>query len=279
MPGAPEPQGARTVTLEVTAEQAERVQVAGRIGRLSLTVRAADQPASQDAPHRHAADLGRRRLPRPERRPARCRACSASTRAPLTARSSLLMPPCARRPARPCAGHRRRASSSRQARRAPPMRTRTVDIEVGSGRMITLAAPAANVFVADPKVAEVRPADRRHAVHLRRRAGAHHGRGTGCRRPCARAIIASSSMPPASPPNRRRGRAGGGAERPHRHPAAAEGTAVVSGEVATPEEAARVLSIAQRLPRRRPERWRISSASAPRCRSRCRSRSPRCRGR
>jgi pilus assembly protein CpaB len=39
----PEPKGAQTVTLEVTAEQAERVQVATRIGRLSLTVRPADQ--------------------------------------------------------------------------------------------------------------------------------------------------------------------------------------------------------------------------------------------
>ncbi|MBV8095260.1 MAG: Flp pilus assembly protein CpaB [Acetobacteraceae bacterium] len=35
---------ARTVTLEVTEEQAARVQVAGRLGRLSLAVRAADQP-------------------------------------------------------------------------------------------------------------------------------------------------------------------------------------------------------------------------------------------
>ena len=34
---------ARTVTLEVTEEQAERVQVAARIGRLSLSVRAAEQ--------------------------------------------------------------------------------------------------------------------------------------------------------------------------------------------------------------------------------------------
>jgi pilus assembly protein CpaB len=41
--GTPDPQGARTVTLEVTAQQAERVQVAARIGRLSLTVRPADQ--------------------------------------------------------------------------------------------------------------------------------------------------------------------------------------------------------------------------------------------
>jgi pilus assembly protein CpaC len=35
---------------------------------------------------------------------------------------------------------------------------RTLDIEVGAGRLITLAGSAANVFVADPKVAEVRPA-------------------------------------------------------------------------------------------------------------------------
>jgi pilus assembly protein CpaB len=61
--GSPEPQGARTVTLEVTAEQAERVQVAERIGRLSLTVRAADQPASQerhmDTPPIWASDVSR----------------------------------------------------------------------------------------------------------------------------------------------------------------------------------------------------------------------------
>lgn len=35
---------ARTVTLEVTGDQAERLEVAGRIGRLSLAVRAANQP-------------------------------------------------------------------------------------------------------------------------------------------------------------------------------------------------------------------------------------------
>jgi pilus assembly protein CpaB len=46
-PETPQPQAARTVTLEVTAEEAERVQVAARIGRLSLAVRAADQPAVQ----------------------------------------------------------------------------------------------------------------------------------------------------------------------------------------------------------------------------------------
>lgn len=47
VPGAADAPVARTVTLEVTAEQAERVSVAGRIGHLSLTVRAADANASQ----------------------------------------------------------------------------------------------------------------------------------------------------------------------------------------------------------------------------------------
>jgi pilus assembly protein CpaC len=35
---------------------------------------------------------------------------------------------------------------------------RTIELEVGSGQMLDLGGPAANVFVADPKVAEVRPA-------------------------------------------------------------------------------------------------------------------------
>ena len=47
VPGAADAPVARTVTLEVTAEQAERVSVAGRIGHLSLTVRAADANAGQ----------------------------------------------------------------------------------------------------------------------------------------------------------------------------------------------------------------------------------------
>jgi pilus assembly protein CpaB len=42
-PGIAEANKTHTVTLEVTGEQAERVQVAARIGRLSLAVRAAEQ--------------------------------------------------------------------------------------------------------------------------------------------------------------------------------------------------------------------------------------------
>jgi pilus assembly protein CpaB len=65
----PDAQGARTVTLEVTEEQAERVEVAGRIGRLSLTVRAAEQTAAQtlpaDTPPIWAADVSRALVGRP----------------------------------------------------------------------------------------------------------------------------------------------------------------------------------------------------------------------
>jgi pilus assembly protein CpaB len=65
----PDAQGARTVTLEVTAEQAERVEVAGRIGRLSLTVRAAEQTAAQsrqtETPPIWAGDVSRALVGRP----------------------------------------------------------------------------------------------------------------------------------------------------------------------------------------------------------------------
>ena len=43
-PDASEPKAARTVTMEVTPQQAERVSVAQRLGQLSLVVRSADQP-------------------------------------------------------------------------------------------------------------------------------------------------------------------------------------------------------------------------------------------
>jgi pilus assembly protein CpaB len=43
---------ARTVTMEVTSEQAERIAVANRIGHLSLTVRSADHAPSEDSADR-----------------------------------------------------------------------------------------------------------------------------------------------------------------------------------------------------------------------------------
>lgn len=49
---AAEGQGAKTVTLEVTPEQAERVAVAVRIGKVNLVVRAADpQPNAEGPPN------------------------------------------------------------------------------------------------------------------------------------------------------------------------------------------------------------------------------------
>ncbi|MDJ0391281.1 Flp pilus assembly protein CpaB [Roseomonas sp. E05] len=46
---------ARTVTLEVSARQAERVAVAGRLGRLSVTVRAMEETAAADTTARPVA--------------------------------------------------------------------------------------------------------------------------------------------------------------------------------------------------------------------------------
>ncbi|HYZ62110.1 MAG TPA: Flp pilus assembly protein CpaB, partial [Acetobacteraceae bacterium] len=56
-PDSPEPKAPRTVTLEVAGAEAERVQVATRIGRLSLAVRAAQsaqEPASTGGPAKGA---------------------------------------------------------------------------------------------------------------------------------------------------------------------------------------------------------------------------------
>lgn len=47
-PDSPEPKSPRTVTLEVNGAEAERVQVATRIGRLSLAVRAAETRSEQN---------------------------------------------------------------------------------------------------------------------------------------------------------------------------------------------------------------------------------------
>ncbi len=43
------------------------------------------------------------------------------------------------------------------AQKAAPASVRSLSFEAGTGQVITLAQPAANIFVADPKVAEVRP--------------------------------------------------------------------------------------------------------------------------
>jgi pilus assembly protein CpaB len=60
LPGGAEGNTARTVTMEVTSEQAQRVQIAARLGRLSLSVRASDAGevlASNDLRATYAEDL------------------------------------------------------------------------------------------------------------------------------------------------------------------------------------------------------------------------------
>lgn len=55
LPGGSEGNAARTVTIEVTGEQAQRVQVAARIGRLSLSVRSSDTSDATTANEDYAA--------------------------------------------------------------------------------------------------------------------------------------------------------------------------------------------------------------------------------
>ena len=50
------------------------------------------------------------------------------------------------------------AAFSAQPAQAQIRRSVTLTLEAGSGRVLTLSTAAANVFVADPKIAEVRPA-------------------------------------------------------------------------------------------------------------------------
>jgi len=121
---------------------------------------------------------------------------------------------------------------------------RTLDLEVGSGRLMTLDGSAANVFVADPKVAEVRPASADTLFIF----GVGPGQTTVAALDAAghalgdyRVVVRPSSF---------------GAGRAQAAVAAAlPGSRIViqpqpkgllvSGEVATPEQAARVLSIAR----------------------------------
>ena len=60
--------------------------------------------------------------------------------------------------------------------------SRSLALRQGSGQVLRLAGPAANVFVADPKVAEVRPASATSLFVFGVGAGPHHGRRAGRRR-------------------------------------------------------------------------------------------------
>jgi pilus assembly protein CpaC len=121
---------------------------------------------------------------------------------------------------------------------------RTLDLEVGSGRTMTLATPAANVFVADPKVAEVRPATADTLFIF----GVGPGRTNVVAMDAAGHLLGDYRVV-VSPSSFAAGQAQAAVA------AAVPGTHVtvraqpkgmlLTGEVATPEEAARALAIAR----------------------------------
>ena len=159
---------AKTVTLEVRPEKVEVVQVGAKLGRLSLSLRAADAGAVR--PHPAADRLGRRCLGRLATAGRKSRSAapppSTCSKVPQTARSIVsdapLLRPAGHQPHHPCLDPQRpRASQPRSRRLARPgRRTRRTRFRwrPGRGRVLTLSGAAANIFVADPKVAEVRPA-------------------------------------------------------------------------------------------------------------------------
>jgi pilus assembly protein CpaC len=121
--------------------------------------------------------------------------------------------------------------------------SQTVELEVGAGRLITLHSAAANVFVADPKVAEIRPASPDTLFVF----GVGPGRTNIAALDAAGHALAQYRVI-VSPSTFVAGLAEAAVA------AAVPGSHItvqpqpkgllVSGEVATPEEAARVLSIA-----------------------------------
>ena len=97
----------------------------------------------------------------------------ASSRAPPTARNSV-----SDARFRPAAG----ACCSRTAPVAAQPAPASLTLETGAGRVVTLDGPAANVFVADPKVAEVRPASASTLFVFGVGPGRTTRRRAGCRR-------------------------------------------------------------------------------------------------
>jgi pilus assembly protein CpaC len=121
---------------------------------------------------------------------------------------------------------------------------RGLDLEVGSGRLMTLGGAAANVFVADPKVAEVRPANAgmlfvfgvgpgRTTVTALDAAGHSLGDWRVVVRPSSFVADQAQAAAVAAVPGARIAIQ----QQPQ--------GLLVSGEVATPEDAARVLAIAR----------------------------------
>ncbi|MDQ2801491.1 MAG: pilus assembly protein N-terminal domain-containing protein, partial [Pseudomonadota bacterium] len=66
--------------------------------------------------------------------------------------------------------------------------TPTLAIAAGSGRVLQLSAAASNLFVADPKVAEARPASPTSVFVFGLAVGHNHDRGHGRRRQAGRPL-------------------------------------------------------------------------------------------
>jgi pilus assembly protein CpaC len=121
---------------------------------------------------------------------------------------------------------------------------RTIDLEVGSGQMITLGLPAANVFVADPKVAEVRPA----AADMLFIFGIGPGLTNVAALDAAGHAVADYRIvvhPSSFAANQAQAAVAAAVPSGRITIQAQPKGLLVSGEVGTPEEAARVLSIAR----------------------------------
>jgi pilus assembly protein CpaC len=121
---------------------------------------------------------------------------------------------------------------------------RTIDLEVGSGQMITLGSPAANVFVADPKVAEVRPA----AADMLFIFGIGPGLTNVAALDAAGHAVADYRIvvhPSSFAANQAQAAVAAAVPSGRIVIQAQPKGLLVSGEVGTPEEAARVLSIAR----------------------------------
>lgn len=121
---------------------------------------------------------------------------------------------------------------------------RTLSVEAGSGRILTLPSPASNVFVADPHVVEVRPAGPATLFVF----GVGQGRTTIAAMDASGAPLADVQVI-VSPSTFAAGLAQSAARQAvndgHVVVQPAPRGLIVSGEVATPADAARVLSIAR----------------------------------
>ena len=153
---------------------------------------------------------------------------------------------------RPCTVHP--GEQSRQARSVATNRPLTLSLEAGTGRVVTLDAPAASVFAADPARRRSSPSLAHLAVYPRRRRGPHHHRRNRRQRDADRAIRRAGAA------LQLRGRAGGqSCDRPLLpgrgiHVVTRPAGLVVSGTLESPAEAEQAMQTARDFAPRRSDR-------------------------